>query len=102
MYAEVLVRSEGKPRRIDLHIDETMTAEAARDWLDSQVVALGCEPLRASGKLLRADKVLVVARDAGARQFENAAWAKSFAAAAVALLDKTVIEIDVDSQSVTY
>lgn len=102
MYAEVLIRSEGKPLRIDLHANETMSAEAARDWLDNQVVAMGCEPLRASGKLLRADKVLVVARDAGARQFEDAAWSKAFAAAAVALLDKTVIEIDVDSQSVTY
>ena len=55
--------------------------------MDSQVVALGCEPLRASA-VVCADKVLVVARDAGARQFENAAWAKSFAAAAVALLTK--------------
>ena len=102
MYAEVLVRSEGKLFRIDLHVDETMSADAARDWLDSQVVQFGCEPLRASGKLLRADKVLVVARDAGTQHFEDTAWAKAFAAASVALLDRTVIEIDVDALAVTY
>lgn len=102
MYAEVLVRSKGKLFRIDLHANETMTADAARDWLDSQVVEFGCEPLRASGKLLRADKVLVVARDAGTGYFEDAAWARAFAAAAVALLDRTVIEVDVDAQAVTY
>ncbi len=47
-------------------------------------------------------KVLVVARDAGTRHFEDTAWAKAFAAASVALLDRTVIEIDVDALAVTY
>ncbi|MBS0313599.1 MAG: hypothetical protein IT523_12810 [Burkholderiales bacterium] len=102
MYAQVLVKIDGQFHRIDLRANDAVTPEAAREWLDAQVVALGCEPLRASGKLLRADKVLVVARDAGLAQIQDPAWGRAFAAAAVALLDKTMIEVDVDGQSLTY
>ena len=35
-----------------------MTSEEARRWLDEQFVANECEPLRATGKVLTADKVL--------------------------------------------
>ncbi len=102
MYAEVLIKVASQFHRLDLHAEEAITPDAARDWLDVQVVELGCEPLRASGKLLRADKVLVVARDAGSERFADPVWSKAFAAAAVALLDKTAIEIDVDGMAVTY
>ena len=42
-----------------------MSHEAARVWLDEQFTRLDCEPLRASGKVLTADKVLVVTQAAG-------------------------------------
>ena len=45
---------------------EGTSSEAARRWLDEQFVANECEPLRASGKVLTADKVLALAGAVGA------------------------------------
>ncbi len=41
-----------------------------------------CEPLRPTGKLLLADKVVVVARAAGAGLLADAGWGPKFAQAA--------------------
>jgi hypothetical protein len=58
--------------------------------------------LRASGKLLLADKVVVVAREAGSKHFADAAWGAAFAAAASAALGKKLLHVDADTLSVTY
>ena len=51
-------------------------ADQARRWLDDEFVANDCAPLRASGKVLIADKVLVLAGTVGAARFANdSAWA---------------------------
>ena len=52
--------------RFDLEEVQPLTSEAARQWLDEQFVALECEPIRASGKVLTADKVMALATAAGA------------------------------------
>lgn len=53
--------------------------DEARRWLDDEFVANDCEPLRASGKVLIADKVLVLAGTVGAPRFANdSAWAAAF------------------------
>ena len=44
---------------------EPMAPDLARWWLDEQFTRLGCEPLRPTGKVLIADKVLCVAQAAG-------------------------------------
>ena len=49
----------------DLVGDEPMAADAARQWLDEQFTQMDCEPLRATGKLLLADKVLATAWPSG-------------------------------------
>lgn len=68
MHSEVSVRLAGNQEfRFDLEGAEPMGHEAGRRWLDDQFTALDCEPLRASGKVLLADKVLTVARAAGLR-----------------------------------
>ena len=55
-----------RPLELPLHADEAaMPNEDARRWLDEQFVANECEPLRASGKVLTADKVLALAQAAG-------------------------------------
>ena len=54
--------------------------DAARAWLDKQFTALECEPLRASGKVLTADKVLVVTQAAGAKLFADTQWAAEYVA----------------------
>ena len=67
MQSEVSVRlADDQEFRFDLTSAEPMAHEAGRRWLDDQFTALDCEPLRASGKVLLADKVLTVAQAAGA------------------------------------
>lgn len=79
------------------------TPEQARRWLDEQFVARECEPLRASGKVLTADKVLAVAGAIGPRGFEqDEALRLAFAQAATAALAKSMVHVDVDAGTVTY
>ena len=102
MRTQVDVVVEGQTFSFGMDGVEPMASDAARQWLDAQFVALECEPLRASGKLLLADKVVVIAREAGARQFADAAWGAAFAAAASAALGKKAMQVDADTLSVTY
>lgn len=82
--------------------EQTIANDVARAWLDEQFLALDCEPLRASGKLLMVDKVLAVAQEAGSRLFGDATWGLDFAKAASAALGKPMVTIDISSMSVTY
>ena len=102
MRSEVNVIVEGKDFSFSLEGKEPQANEEARKWLDEQFLALECEPLRASGKLLLTDKVVVIAREAGAERFADAAWGAAFAAAASASLGKKMLHVDADALSVTY
>jgi len=103
MHSEVSVTFKNSPPlRMDLNEVQPMPHDAARAWLDEQFTQMGCEPLRPTGKLLMADKVLVVAQAAGPQQFADAAWAQAFARAASASLAKPVIHIDVPAMAVSY
>ncbi|MDD2712822.1 MAG: hypothetical protein PHU77_07860 [Simplicispira sp.] len=88
--------------RFDLEDQEPMGNEEGRRWLEEQFVSLECEPLRASGKVLSADKVLTVAQAAGARLLNDPVWSLNFARATKAVLSKPVICIDVASMSISY
>jgi hypothetical protein len=87
---------------VDLHPAEVLPHEAARVWLDREFTRLECEPLRASGKVLFADKVLAVAQAVGPAAFADAAWADQFARAAAGALGKPTIRIDLDSVAIGY
>jgi len=76
--------------------------DAARAWLDHQFIALDCEPLRASGKVLTADKVLVVTQAAGAALLGDAKWSADYVAAVSAALGKPMIRVDVPAMAITY
>jgi hypothetical protein len=77
--------------------------DVARRWLDDQFVALECEPLRVSGKVLSADKVLAVAGALGlARLTEDERLRDDFAHAVSAALGRTLVTVDVDGGSVTF
>ena len=103
MRSEVRITfKDGAPFRINLDDAEPMTPEAARAWLDEQFTEMGCEPLRPTGKLLNADKVLVVAQAAGPSRFADAKWALQFARAASAALGKPVVHVDVPALTVGY
>ena len=82
-----------------------MPHEQARVWLDEQFTAFQCEPIRLTGKVLTADKVLCVAQAAGEARFRDAehqSWAQAFARAASSALAKPVITVDLQSQAVGY
>lgn len=93
---------DSSPIRIELAPEQAQDREVARKWLDDQFVALECEPIRATGKLLMADRVVVVAQAAGPGRFADSAYALAFAQAASAVLGKPSINVDADSLSITY
>ena len=79
-----------------------MASDAARAWLDNQFTTLDCEPLRASGKVLTADKVLVVTQAAGAALLADEKWSADYVRAVHAALGKPMIRVDVPSMAITY
>ena len=103
MLSEVSVLLAGNQEfRFDLAGAKPMGHEAGRRWLDDQFTALDCEPLRASGKVLLADKVLTVARAAGDALMSDPAWSRGFARAASAALAKPVVRGDVPAMAVSF
>lgn len=77
-----------------LHPADALPLEDARRWLDEEFIRLECEPARASGKVLFADKVLAVADSAGAQGFADAAWAERYARATLGALGKTSVIVN--------
>ncbi|GKT23987.1 hypothetical protein [Acidovorax sp. SUPP3334] len=92
----------GQEFRFDLQGSEPLGNEDARRWLDEAFISLECEPLRASGKVLLADKVLTVAQAAGAQLLSDPQWGRQFAEAASAALARPVVRVDVAAMAVTY
>jgi hypothetical protein len=79
-----------------------MAHDLARAWLDAQFVALDCEPLRASGKVLTADKILRVTEAAGEAMFADEKWSADYVKAVHAALAKPMIRVDVPAMAITY
>jgi len=106
MRSHVTVKwSDNETYRFDLEEVQPMPHEQARAWLDEQFTAFQCEPIRLTGKVLTADKVLCVAQAAGQARFrevEHRDWAQAFARAASAALAKPVITVDLQSQTLGY
>ena len=103
MRSEVSVTFKGaSPLRIDLNEVQPMPHDVARWWLDDQFTQMTCEPLRPTGKLLTADKVVVIAQAAGPKKFAEAKWSLEFARAASAALGKPVVHVDVSALSISY
>lgn len=103
MRSEVTVTFKGSaPVRMDLDKLQPMPHDAARAWFDRQFTDLGCDPLRPTGKVLAADKVVVVAQAAGPARFAEEKWAQEFARATSAALGKPVVHVDVPSLSISY
>ena len=104
MRSEVIVRfAPDQEFEIPLDADDVMANEASRRWLDDQFVANDCEPLRASGKVLTADKLLAIAAAIGPQRFgSDAAYRHDFARAAAAALGKRVVRIDVETRSIDF
>jgi hypothetical protein len=88
---------------LPVHAGAEMESAAARAWLDAQFIAQECEPLRASGKVLIADKLLALAAAVGAGHFEREAdWAARYAAAALGATGRPMVRVDVEAATVTF
>ena len=104
MRQEVFVQF-GNDREFALPVasDAAMSNADARRWLDDQFIANECEPLRASGKVLTADKILALAVAVGPLRFsDDAAFANDFARATLGALGKPLVRVDVDGGAVTF
>lgn len=93
---------DSPPVRIDLKGVPPMPNDVARQWLEEQFTRMDCEPLRPTGKLLMADRVVVVAQAGGPAKFADANWAHEFARAASAALGRPLVHVDVASLSISY
>lgn len=103
MHSELSVRFDAQHAfTFPLDQAQPMDPRAARAWLDREFIRYACEPLRRSGKVLNADKVVCVAQAAGRQGFADPEWARAFASAAHAALDQEVILIDATMASVTF
>ena len=89
------------PVRIDLNEVQPMPNDVARWWLDDQFTQIGCEPLRPTGKLLTAEKVVVIAQAAGLAKFSEPKFSQEFARAASAALGKPAVHVDVVRLSIS-
>ncbi len=91
-------------QQFDLAVDadEVLSFEAARQWLDEQYVKYECEPMRGSGKVLLADKILGVAAAAGPQAFADPAWALDYARATSSALSKALLRVDVAKRTLSY
>jgi hypothetical protein len=75
----------------------------AREWFDQTWSALGCEPLRPSGKVLLLDKILGVADALGYDLLSSdAGKGDEFAVQAALALGKSRITVDLPGLSVGY
>jgi hypothetical protein len=101
MSAEVIV-SFGADQDVRFAVEALMDSFEARAWLDGEFLALGCEPMRASGKVLVADKLLSVADAAGIDRFRDPIWGPAFARAAAGAAQRTMLRIDLPGHSVNY
>ncbi|MCZ8075791.1 MAG: hypothetical protein O9341_16875 [Paucibacter sp.] len=91
-------------QQFDLVVDaeEVLSFEAARKWLDEQYVKNECEPMRGSGKVLLADKILGVAAAVGPAAFSDPAWAMDYARATSGALSKALLKVDVAKRTLSY
>lgn len=104
MRREVIVRFDARTEfQIPVHAEAALPADQARRWLDEQFVANDCEPLRASGKVLTADKVLALADGVGPQRFtQDEAFRAAFARAVSAALAQAVVRVDVEARALTF
>lgn len=95
-----VVLDDGQEFLHDFDGSEAMGHEDGRRWLDQEFVRMDCEPLRASGKVLIVDKVMSVAKAAGAAGFADADWFTQYAAASIGALARPSVVVDTRKMTV--
>ena len=104
MRSEVIVVLDGEREyRVDTQALPTVSSDEGRRWLDQQFVSLDCEPLRATGKVLLADKVLGIAGAYGYDKLKaDPALAREFAQQVALARGRPRVSVDVAGLVVAY
>lgn len=89
-------------QEVHLPVHQDMTPTEARQWLDAQFVELDCEPVRASGKVLVADKILAIAATVSLAQLQDEKWGEAFATAVVAATGKPTVRVNIPEMSILF
>jgi hypothetical protein len=90
-------------REFPLRVAEPAERTAAVRWLEDEFVRLGAEPMRASGKVLLADRLLSIAAVAGADAFEtDPDWAAAYASNAIGAIGHDLVTVDLEAMRVRY
>ncbi|HMV00920.1 MAG TPA: hypothetical protein PKD04_07545 [Rhodocyclaceae bacterium] len=97
----------GKGVEFDYRIDRQdlagRSADEARKWFDREFTALECEVATPTGKVLIIDRILCVARYAGADRFRGAdPWAEQFARHTALILGRDLVRVDVATYTIGY
>lgn len=93
----------GKEVGFEFKLSIAGAADEARQWFDREFVALECDVATPTGKVLAVDRILSVAKYAGAQKFRSdPAWAESFAKNAAAILGRDLIRVDVEHYVIGY
>lgn len=80
-----------------------MDARRAQEWLGEEFGAAGCVPTNPVGKLLLADKILVLAKTQPEQAFaQPTPWVRDFVRAAAASLGRPVVTIDLANHTLGY
>lgn len=78
-------------------------ADEARQWFDHEFAVLECDVATPTGKILAVDRILSVAKYAGASRFrDQRAWSEQFAKNTAAILGRELIRVDVEHYSIGY
>ena len=93
---------DGQEFVADFDSAEAMSNEDGRRWLDQEFIRMDCEPLRASGKVLIVDKVVVVAKAAGAALLGDATWLAQFAKASVGAVGRPTVVVNTQAMTVVF
>ncbi len=97
-YTVTVSFGEGRDYEISMHDSEVsaMAKDQARAWLAREFEELECTPTNPMGKILVLDMVLNVAKYGGETRFEEGGeWARAFATAVSAALQRPAIRVDV-------
>ncbi|ATE61916.1 hypothetical protein [Thauera sinica] len=97
-YQVIVSFGAGREYEFAVHDAEVagLTKDQARAWLAQEFDALECTPSNPMGKVLVLDMILNVAKYGGEPRFQQAGdWARQFARAAAAVLERPAIRVDV-------
>lgn len=98
-----VIVSFGKESEFEFKFSGGRSSEEARKWFDHEFTVLECDVATPTGKILAVDRILSVAKYAGANRFrDQQAWAEQFARNTAALLGRELIRIDVEHYSIGY